>query len=375
MNDDLSDPTADSSSGFQPSPASFWDRFTWDPNTLGAAAFGEPTAPYRPPAQVAADVMDAVLTGPSHPGWAEPITRMGIDQIMAAMPNGQQPDGIFTGAMRQLAADGHPALQSWAANDAANISQGHPLGALWAMGQSAQLGAGLTQYDSQSVDANDPSPIDESAVTAPYQPELPTLPLKPSLDLNTQISTPNYTITPNTPALSVQPPTSNSPKRNLSTEGADFMKNYEQGPSGSFSPMPYNSPEGGPRTVGWGHKIKPGEIFNRPLTHEQADALFNKDVAAAQRVVENKTKGLSLTQSQYDALVSFAFNTPGAFVPKDDNLFLKRLQSGDLSGAAERMPLWNEAGPDGAKRTLPGLTARREDERNMFLNNVYPSTH
>ena len=167
----------------EPSPRQLWDRSTWDPNSLGAVVFGQPVAPYRSPGQVQTDATHALLTGPSHPGWSEPITRAAIDSMMAAIPIGPRPDGLLSDGLRLLAVRGHPDpdLQAWAAKDAALRNGAHPLSALWAMNanadQSQRAGAtlaapnpdGRETVDESLPQSASPSDRNSSADQAPDQ--------------------------------------------------------------------------------------------------------------------------------------------------------------------------------------------------------------
>ncbi|MBR1380112.1 MAG: lysozyme [Alphaproteobacteria bacterium] len=60
-------------------------------------------------------------------------------------------------------------------------------------------------------------------------------------------------------------------------------------------------------TIGYGHLITPGECFGNGITERAATDLLRVDIAAAERVVQN-TVVVPLTQNQYDALVSLAYN-------------------------------------------------------------------
>ena len=70
----------------------------------------------------------------------------------------------------------------------------------------------------------------------------------------------------------------------------------------------------------------------------------------------------SVTQNQFDALVSFAYNL-GAGALRNSTL-LKRLHAGDVKGAADEFPKWNKA----AGKVLEGLTRRRMMERQLFYH-------
>lgn len=68
-----------------------------------------------------------------------------------------------------------------------------------------------------------------------------------------------------------------------------------------------------------------------------------------------------LTQNQYDALVSLVFNIGrGSFARSS---LLKKLNAGDMTGAAQEFPRWVYA----KGKKLPGLITRRNDEMELFL--------
>lgn len=67
-----------------------------------------------------------------------------------------------------------------------------------------------------------------------------------------------------------------------------------------------------------------------------------------------------LTQNQFDALVSFAYNIgEGAF---RDSTALRKINAGDYAGGAEAMKLFNKSGGE----VLQGLVNRRNDEVRLF---------
>jgi lysozyme len=63
-------------------------------------------------------------------------------------------------------------------------------------------------------------------------------------------------------------------------------------------------------------------------------------------------------------LVSFAYNV-GTHNLRESTL-LKLFNAGDIAGAAEQFPRWNKANG----KILPGLVARRDAERRLFLTEV-----
>ena len=121
-------------------------------------------------------------------------------------------------------------------------------------------------------------------------------------------------------------------------------------------------------TIGYGHTkgVRPGQ----QVTADQARELLREDAETAARVVRNVVR-VPLNQSQFDALVSLAFNIGGgAFA---GSTVARRLNDGDLAGAAEALLLWDKATVAGKKISLPGLTRRRQAERKLFLSGVSSS--
>lgn len=69
-----------------------------------------------------------------------------------------------------------------------------------------------------------------------------------------------------------------------------------------------------------------------------------------------------VNQNQFDALVDFAYNLGVSAL--SGSTLLRKLNSGDYTGAAAEFPRWNKANG----KPLPGLTRRREAERCLFLS-------
>ena len=111
-------------------------------------------------------------------------------------------------------------------------------------------------------------------------------------------------------------------------------------------------------TIGYGHTR--GVKLGQTITQEQADALLEEDIhefeLAIQRLVH-----VNLTQNQFDALVSFTFNL-GIGSLKQSTL-LKKLNAGDITGAANEFNRWTYAGG----KKLTGLVKRRSAERLLFI--------
>ena len=119
----------------------------------------------------------------------------------------------------------------------------------------------------------------------------------------------------------------------------------------------------GKASIGFGHLVRPGETFPEKITRQQGMALFNKDLARFVAAVN--ALGVDLTQNQFDALVSLAFNIglgPGSF---PSSVVVKHVCAGDMAAAAANFWQWRRSGAD--KSIDPRLVARRERERFLFL--------
>lgn len=146
----------------------------------------------------------------------------------------------------------------------------------------------------------------------------------------------------------------------LSKTGLEFIKQWER-----FEPRPYDDGYGY-MTIGYGHKIKPGESFTS-LTHDQALQLLARDVGWAEDAVNNFVR-VPLTQNQFDALVSLVFNWgAGNF---SSSTHLRKLNAGDYAGAAQRI---REHPVTSGGVHSRGLVRRRAAEADMFLSGANPT--
>ncbi|WFL78020.1 lysozyme [Altererythrobacter arenosus] len=121
---------------------------------------------------------------------------------------------------------------------------------------------------------------------------------------------------------------------------------------------------GEPWTIGWGAtgpdhfhggRIGPGTVW----TQEQCDARFERDLARYAAEVAQAVGEAPTSQSQFDALTSFHYNTGAIFRA---TLTRKHI-AGDHAGAAEEFHRWNKAGG----RVLKGLVRRRREEAILYL--------
>ena len=121
---------------------------------------------------------------------------------------------------------------------------------------------------------------------------------------------------------------------------------------------------GAPWTIGYGWTYPvDGKPINPGMKIDQAtaDRLLKTGLVSYENDVLKLVK-VKLTQNQFDALVSFAYNVGSRAL--STSTLLKKLNAGDIKGAADEFLRWNKSG----KEVLPGLTKRRKVERDVFLS-------
>ncbi len=143
--------------------------------------------------------------------------------------------------------------------------------------------------------------------------------------------------------------------RRIGAKGIALMHRWE-GCRLTAYPDP-GSKDGKPWTIGWGSTgpgIGPGTVW----TQEQADARFEQDLVKYADQVSKAIGDAPTTQDQFDALVSFHYNT-GAI--RTSTLAKKHI-SGDYAGAVREFARWTKN--DG--RVMQGLVKRRADEARLY---------
>lgn len=101
---------------------------------------------------------------------------------------------------------------------------------------------------------------------------------------------------------------------NFSSEFINFVKNLEWDNPPPVH-IPYESVEGGPQTIGYGHKIRGSEHFTS-LSDAQATRLLVQDLCRARERALNYVRSrfgavAALSQKQQEMLTEFAFNLGG----------------------------------------------------------------
>ena len=138
----------------------------------------------------------------------------------------------------------------------------------------------------------------------------------------------------------------------INNKGLELIKKYE-----GCRLLAYKCPAG-VWTIGYGHTA--GVKSGMAITKYDAERLLLQDLKRFEEGVEALVK-VPLTSNQFSALVSFAFNC-GLSALRSSTL-LKKLNVGDLNGAAREILRWDKVN----KKPVEGLTKRRKEEQQLFL--------
>lgn len=157
----------------------------------------------------------------------------------------------------------------------------------------------------------------------------------------------------------------------VSETGEALIKRFEGcarlRPDGLIEAYPDPGTGGDPWTIGWGAtgadhfnggRIRRGTVW----TQTQCDQRLREDLQRyAREVIAALGPAISATsQAQFDALVSFHYNT-GAIARAT---LTRKHVAGDFDGAAREFARWNRAGG----RVLKGLVRRRAAEIELYTS-------
>lgn len=122
-------------------------------------------------------------------------------------------------------------------------------------------------------------------------------------------------------------------------------------------------------TIGWGSTGR-GNYPHR-ISSVQADHFLKEDIRDVEKVLNHIITTVVL-QTEFDALASWVFNIGGTRAKK--STLIKRLNAkAPRKDVASEFLRWNWATLDsGEKVQVPGLTNRREMERQLFLTGKLP---
>ncbi len=155
----------------------------------------------------------------------------------------------------------------------------------------------------------------------------------------------------------------------IGAQGIALIKRFEGcaqlRPDGLVEAYPDPATGAAPWTIGWGAtgrdhvhggKIAPGTVW----TQAQCDARLADDLVRYAAEVAAAIGDAPTTQAQFDALVSFHYNT-GAIARAT---LTRKHREGDTEGAAREFARWNRAGG----RVLKGLVRRRAAEAELYCS-------
>lgn len=129
--------------------------------------------------------------------------------------------------------------------------------------------------------------------------------------------------------------------------------------------VPAGGSSNGTLTIGYGHTSAAGApkvSAGMKITKEQADTILASDLQKVEADVIRFVK-VPLNQNQFDALVSFHFNTGSL----GKSTTLKKLNAGDIQGAADGLMMYTRGRINGQLVPMKGLVTRRNEEKALFL--------
>ena len=171
-----------------------------------------------------------------------------------------------------------------------------------------------------------------------------------------------------------------APLRDVPQEAVDLIKAFEGIPDGDPSTVnidAYLCPAG-IWTIGWGHaivdngaqlkgpanKARARALYPGGITRAQAEALLAGDLIPRAASVSAMLK-VPVNDGAFGALIALVFNIGAANLGA--STLLRKLNAGDMAGAADQFLVWDKARVNGVLQALAGLTRRRRAERSMFL--------
>ena len=136
-----------------------------------------------------------------------------------------------------------------------------------------------------------------------------------------------------------------------SEQGLALIQRFE-----GFSAVPYRCPAGY-WTIGYGHRLV--NAVHESIHQEQGLLFLRQDVRIAESAIRHLIRA-TLTQAQFDALVSFTFNLGSGALQRSS---LRRvINREDHEAVPAQLMRWVWGGG----RKLPGLVRRREAEVKLY---------
>ena len=170
--------------------------------------------------------------------------------------------------------------------------------------------------------------------------------------------------------------TSEASNMKISDNGINMLKRFEGSVKIGDRHVIYDDKTGRPvnsdkelpagATIGYGHLIKSDEDFKHGITERQATEILRSDISTAERAIKDNIT-IPLSQNQYDALVSLAYNIGAKNFA--DSTVVKYVNDSNYHNTKyptleSAWMAWNKSGG----REMAGLTNRRQQEFNLFNN-------
>jgi len=159
----------------------------------------------------------------------------------------------------------------------------------------------------------------------------------------------------------------------MSADGLRWLAGLEGSVRVNGLLLPYKD-LGGIETAGFGHVIKPGEDFSKPLTEKDAWALLRTDVQAREDIA-NRLVSIPLAQNEFDSVVSTIYNIgEAAFEGSKARAALNR---GDFDEYTREIGEFKTVTQDRGLSTeklveSSSLVKRREAEADKFGSRRFP---
>ncbi len=152
-----------------------------------------------------------------------------------------------------------------------------------------------------------------------------------------------------------------NPPLKTSAAGRIFIEQWEE--SGVPKLHPYDDGTG-TLTIGFGHTTAAGPpkvVSGLVITAAQADEILSNDLRFVEADI-NRLVDVPLTQSQFDVLVSFHFNT-GAL---GKSSLLRKLNDGNYGAVPDELMKWVHGGG----KVMQGLVNRRKAEGKVWTSSA-----
>jgi GH24 family phage-related lysozyme (muramidase) len=148
-------------------------------------------------------------------------------------------------------------------------------------------------------------------------------------------------------------------ERKMDKSSLDLVKEFE-----GFEEKAYDDSVG-VRTIGYGTAATSGRAIPDEITEEEASALAQEDLDNLDRQLDDLLQ-VEVTPGQKEALKSLAYNVGIGAIARSQGL--KKLNQGDIEGAAEEFFDEDKGFVKAGGEKLAGLVRRRAAERDVFFS-------